>query len=269
MSSVKEPRYYCRHIKDFDMDFIHDRALYLSLFQPGTTHRGESTTTYSSSGRYPGIPAAISKEVRDPKFIYLVRDPVDRLVASVQQLGSARESWARHRYAKALEADSDPLRLLAGELEDPRNSHADEGRYMTQVSRFLEHFPEDSILVVDSEDLRSRREETVNRVLGFLDLAPLDNTDDLAFELNTSSEKIRDAGPYLALANTPFLRRTIDRLPPGPRRSSVDFLRRVTSRPVPKMHLDDQFRGQLEEFFRPEVESLRAFTGQSFSTWSI
>jgi hypothetical protein len=269
MSSLKEPRYFCRNLKDFDLTMVPDRDLYLSLFATGTPHRGESTTTYSSSGRYPGIPEAIHGEIRNPKFVYMVRDPVERVASSVQQMGTARESIFRQQYAEAVDSDSDILKSLAGDLEEPRNWHVDEGRYMKQIRQYLEYFPEDSILVVDSADLRSRREETVNHVLGFLDLDPLDNPEDLAFELNTSSEKIRDAAPYLALANTSALRRIVDRLPPGPRRSSVDYLRRVTSKPVPKMHLDHQFREQLKEFFRPEVESLRAFTGQSFSTWSI
>ena len=270
MSTPKEPRYFCRHIEDMeDLEFVSDRAVYLSLFRPGTRHRGESTTTYSQSGRYPGVAAAIAREIKEPRIIYLVRDPVERLVASVQQMGVAREPSRRRPYADALAAEADPIRILAGNLEDPRSWHVDGGRYMTQINRFLEYFPKDSILVVDSEDLRFRREETVNRVLSFLDLAPLDAPEELAFEVNTASNKFRDADLYLAFARSPFLRRILDRVPGDLRRPAISYLRRLTGTKVSKLELEPDLRQRLEDLYRPEVEALREFTGQQFSTWSV
>lgn len=252
-----------------DLEFVSDRAVYLTLFRPGTRHRGESSTNYSTCGRYPGVPAAIAREIQDPKIVYLVRDPVERLVASVQQMGTAREPERRQQYADAVAAESGTIKILAGNLEDPRNWHVDEGRYMTQVKRFLEYFPADSILVVDSDDLRFRREEAVNRVLGFLDLDPLDDPGQLAFEVNTAGEKIRDAGLYLAFARSPSLRRVLDRVPGDLRRPAIRYLRGLTGTPISKLELEPDLRQRLEDFYRPEAEALREFTGQPFSTWSV
>ncbi|MEX1218799.1 MAG: sulfotransferase domain-containing protein [Solirubrobacterales bacterium] len=269
MSSPKDPRYFCRHVEHMVLPVVSDRNSYLRMFAPGTLHRGDSSTAYSSPGSHPGVPAAISREIEHPKFVFLVRDPIDRLVASVQQMGTTPIPSRRREYADAEATGSDTLRILAGNLESPGNWHVDAGRYMTQINRFLEHFPKDSILVIDSENLRFRREETVNRVFEFLDLAPLDSPEKLAFEINTASERIRDADLYLTLARSPALRRILNLVPRGRRRPWISHLRNITGTPITKLALEPEFRLQLEDLYRPEVEALRDFTGEPFSTWSI
>ena len=269
MSTPKEPRYFCRHVEGMGLPIVSDKAVYLSLFRPGTRHRGESSPAYASAGVYPGVPATIAREIKAPSIIFLVRDPVERLVASVQQMGTAREPERRRQYANAVAAETDTIGILAGNLEDPRNWHVDGGRYMTQINLFLEYFPKDSILVVDSEDLRFRREETVNRVFSFLDLAPLDAPEELAFEMNTADEKIKEADLYLAFARSPSLRRILDRVPENLRRPAISYLRRLTGTKVSKLELEPDLRQRLEDLYRPEAEALREFTGQQFSTWSV
>lgn len=48
----------------------------------------------------------------------------------------------------------------------------DVSRYWTQLSRYLDQFPADCILVVDSDELRGRRRETLQRIFAFLGVDP-------------------------------------------------------------------------------------------------
>ena len=48
------------------------------------------------------------------------------------------------------------------------------GVYAPQLQRYFDVFPREQLLVLDSEDLRTRRVETLNRVLDFLGLPPWD-----------------------------------------------------------------------------------------------
>src|SRR4051812_36073420 len=75
MSEPKEPSFFNRE------DWEIRRDWYESLFDPAAEVRGESSTAYT---RYPivrGAPERIRALVPDAKLVYVVRDPIDRLVA--------------------------------------------------------------------------------------------------------------------------------------------------------------------------------------------
>jgi hypothetical protein len=262
MSSFKEPAF-------FSPDRLYrlqvtDRDEYLRLFEPGSRQRGESSVSYSWWPIRKGPPEAISREVPGAKFVYLVRDPIERARSQHVQLESSRNPYSlRYFRGKALDrvwTDLDPRwnALVAG------------GLYMTQIRQYLEFFPKESILVVDSDDLRDDRVATLNRICSFLDVGPMPEQGEVfGEELNLAGNKRQEAEWYVRLTESPGLRRVIDPLPRGFRERFTGAMQRAVSHPIEKPALSDETREALEQVFRPEVEELREFTGQSFSGWSI
>lgn len=151
MSRIKEPSYF-RPDADSYTHMVSDRREYLDLFSPGTQHRGESSTPYSSCLRHPGVPAAISAATVEPKFIYMVRDPVERVSAAAHEMLCSQSKADRDHASATLSAPGGLARLV-GDLTDPQNTITGAGLYMTQIRAYLEVFERESILVIDSVDL--------------------------------------------------------------------------------------------------------------------
>jgi len=93
----------------------------------------------------------------EAKLIYMVRDPIDRML-----------SQYLHGRTKGLE-----LRPIEEALADPgleATTYVAQGRYHLQLSRYLEHYPRESVLVVAQEDLLRNRRRTLRRIFAFLDV---------------------------------------------------------------------------------------------------
>lgn len=268
MSSLKEPQYFAPEAEGREEKIILDRDEYLSLFAPGTLHRGEASVRYSECGSVPGVPEAISREIVDPKFIYLVRDPIERLRSTAQEASATvypRMSWrpGPERHPGTV------LTGLLGPVDHPAHPLTGPGRYMTQIRAYLEYFPAESILVVDADRLRSERSQTMNEVFSFLGVEHFSDASGMAVELNRGDTKARASRLYSRFALVPAIRKFVERLPHVTRTRLALGVRRAGGKSVPKPDVDPLIRRELEELFRPEVEELRAFTGQSFSGWSI
>jgi hypothetical protein len=130
------------------------RAWYEAHFDGGTARlRGESSPSYTNYPEYRGVPERMARLVPAAKLVYLVRDPLDRIV-----------SHYVHHYAAG-----GTRRGLEAELGDLRDSvFVAHSLYHAQLRRYLRVFPEPSLLVVAQEDLLRRRRGTLRRVFRFL-----------------------------------------------------------------------------------------------------
>ena len=113
--------------------------------------RGEASTAYTKYPHYPHVPERIARVIPECQLIYVVRNPVDRIV-----------SHYRHRVAVG--AERLPLERAVG--ENP--IYLDYSRYALQIDRYLQVFAREQLLVVESERLRVDRAATMQRIYGFL-----------------------------------------------------------------------------------------------------
>lgn len=247
MTAVKEPQVFA------SADFASRLSVYESLLVASKRVRGESSAVYSQFPRWPAIPERISTVVPDARFLYLVRDPIDRLLAHYgQHVADAKE---RRDLSSAL-----------ADLDRTDSLYVCPSRYATQLRRYLEHFPAESILVVDHDDLLERRRSALARIFGFL------NVDDTAesaqfVELFNTSEAHRTSTPVGRQLEGTWALGLARRMPlPGLVRRP---LRRAVSRRVRRPSLDDAQRAELVEMLREETDWLRGFTGQRFERWSL
>jgi hypothetical protein len=215
--------------------------------------RGESSPAYAAHPFFPGPPARTRALIPDVRLVYLVRDPIERTVSH----------WL-HRASTHADMPS---------FEETLDSEQGEwilglSRYWLQLEQYLAHFPAEQILVVDSDDLRGRRDETLSRIFRFLDVDPDFRSAEFEREHIPVARPTRRTGAGRAVLGG--LQRSI-----GSGRTSAVLartpavlkapFRRTVERPVASAAV----RARLESELRRDVERLRAHTGQAFAGWSI
>jgi hypothetical protein len=255
MSRIKEPRFFACPEGTREERAITDRDLYLALFEAGKKIRGEASPAYSQHPAVSGVPGRIAMESPDAKFIYLVRDPIERIESQLRML-AALDTYESLRYGRPVDAL-------------PVDGLVDASRYMSQIRQYLEVFRAESILVLDSERLARDRRESLAETFRFLGV-------DTRFEDSEFDHRVNQGDALRALPAP------LDRLPgsaPIRKVKSALGARRVRrirwwislrfGSPVQPISLSSRLREELKCELRPEIEDLREFTGLKFEGWSI
>jgi hypothetical protein len=255
MSAVKEPSYFAPTLDTLEVK-LHVGSLqrYEQLFDPDVAVRGEASTNYAEYPFREGVPEAIAELVPEAKFIYLVRDPVERTV-----------SHFRHIVANGSERRS--LTQALSDLEDPRSPWICASLYALQLELYLRIFPAERMLVVDQADLLSDRSSTLREIFAFLDVDEGFQSEQFEDELLKGSEH-RSYPLGLARFIEHQVRPRSAWISPATRR----LLRRYVEVALPRLQtesLDEQLRASLQQFYAGEVAHLRSLTGKTFPTWSV
>jgi len=107
------------------------------------------------------------------KFIVLLRNPVDR--AYSHYLHSLRDEYEKLSFEEALQLE--PIRLKKFLEEEDylsylRNSYFHQGLYAEMLERYLKYFSLENFLFISFEDeLLLKREETIKKILNFIDVS--------------------------------------------------------------------------------------------------
>jgi hypothetical protein len=243
MSAVKELNFFS------GPDWNWDRGLdwYESHFDESRPVRGESSPSYASYPWVQGAPERMAAIVPDARLIYLVRDPIERMISAYV-----------HRRASGFER-----RPIAEVFSDPRfyaSGYVAHSRYHQQLLRYLEHFDPQRVLVVDHAELLRQRQTVLRRVFGFLGVDDAFSSHRYDTLKNTSGARLR-GGRAAARA-----RRLLEKAR-APARARVEL---ALVRAAPRPRLDDELRRALvDRFFREDVARLRELTGQRFESWSL
>lgn len=113
---------------------------------------GESTTHYAKLPTYPNTIDRLKSTVTDPRFIYIMRDPVDRLVSQYQHMTLEREISVSFEEA------------IAGTVPEL----VDYSCYARQLRPFIEAFGHQSILPVFFDHMLRSPQVELERVCDFL-----------------------------------------------------------------------------------------------------
>ena len=238
MTTVKEPMCF------EPPDWRERLPEYSRLFPHQAAVRGESSTAYSSYPWVPEIPDRVRAEVPDARIVYVVRDPIPRLLSHY-----AQNLWDNKRVR--------PFDELMADLEHPRNMPVWCSRFATQLERWRERFGPEQILVLDQTDLLLDRPATMRRVFEFLGVDSSFVSADWETEHNTAaSHRVPNA-----------LHDRLGRL--GKRAARVRGVRNLVTAELPRPTLSAEQRRRLEELLRPEAARLRELTGRDFENWSL
>lgn len=205
--------------------------------------RGEGSPVYTLYPFCPHVPERMSELVPEAKLIYLVRDPVERFIAH----------WVEH-YSLGFERR--PFEQVAADLR-PENQVLAGSRYATQLEQYLEAFPTTQMLVVDQEDLRVRRRDTLAQVFGFLGVDSGFWTPQFE-ELHNERKRVR----YNDFARWLYRRGLFE---PAQRLLPRRALGPGIKRPV----LEGSLRAGVVANLAEEATRFRKLTGLQFQGWSV
>ena len=162
MSSSKEPHFFSR-----DSMYAQGVESYQRLFAKSDDfiYRGESSTTYMVS-----ISAVerIARHISDPRFIFVLRNPIDR-------------AYSHYWWLRGLGFESRPFRCaVTDDMEcdpDPNRSHRNSGNYLYYyqfglyakwLRMYINAFNKESVCVIFAEGLRSSPEDSLQTCFSFL-----------------------------------------------------------------------------------------------------
>jgi hypothetical protein len=196
---------------------------------------------------YEGIPARVHSARPDAKFIYLLRDPVDRTYSGY---------WHDVRMGVKNEA------FRAAVQRNP--FYLDVSDYHGQLQRWLEYFPLSSFHFVLFERMKERPHEVVNDCLTFLglpvaDAITLDSAQNQSYQVGWVGRQVNRI--EIAL---PGLRALLKSALPGGVKALVNRVKAGSGRlPV----LTEEDRRFLVEYFREKNQNLERVTGLSLDGW--
>lgn len=220
---------------------------YASFFSPEAPVRGETSVAYTYPW-YRDVADRVAEVVPETRLVYVVRDPIERIVSHYQQYRLGGREW----------------RPLDASLVSERNGYVAPSRYASALAPYLERFPRERILVVRQDELLHRRREAMREVFGFLGVDDSFWSEEMEVMRNLSEAKggaFRRAERWrLSRAAAPFRR-----LPQGIRAR----LERVLARPgaVERPVLDETLRNRLVRELEPEVRELERITGWDLAAW--
>lgn len=236
-------------------------AGYDQEFRGGPPQRGDASPGYTVFPRHADTPDRIGEHVPDARLIYLVRDPIDRIVSH----------WVQRYWG----GDRTSLDEWLAAADRPDNLIVCASRYATQVERYLEHFPRERLLVLDQEDLRSDRRATLREVFAFVGVDSEFDSPAFDEQRNTRSEKFAPVGAGARLWDGVIgpegvVGRAARHLPRGIRTPIASAARRALFRRVEAPpEIDPSLLEQVKPMLAEEADRLRALTGRDFAHWSV
>ena len=237
MSRPKELDYF---ISELNLD--KGIEWYRGRFDESARVRGESSPNYTAYPVFDGVPERMAKVLPDAKLIFMVRDPVDRVRAGYY-----------HQYSNRTES-----RAMRDAVLDESRGHIARSKYHLQLTRFLEHYPMERILLLEQEELRDDRRDTLRRVYRFL------GVDEEVWRESFNKPKLESAARGRRTRLGAFAAR---QLPPRYWRKIRD--RRPFTKPYEQQPLDDDVRLELEQRLRDDAQAFRELTGREFRSWSV
>ena len=228
-------------------------AWYESQFAGKATHCGESSPSYTGYPRFAAVPARMHAVVPDAKLIYVVRDPVARMVSHYVHLVAAGTE------TRALE---DALRA-----KQP-NDYLSRSMYHMQLEQFLTFYPTSQILVICAEELRDRRAETLREVFRFLDVDDSFTSRGFSSTRHRSSLKRRRSATADRIAAV-WRRGPLMRLPRALRWNAEWVTTYPFSRAMEQPAVPEHLRHELAQLVEEDVRRLRESTGQEFDGWCV
>jgi len=247
MSDPKELRYFWRD------DWLESRQWYESHFRPEARVRGESTPAYSMWPVRRNVPERAAQLVPDAKIIYLVRDPIDRVLS--------------HYYQRLADGFRAPLRSYIDSVEEPSNVLVCPSRYKTQLDRWMVYFDISQLLVVECDELKVDRASVIAGVLRFLAL-PGSSDLELRSELNRAEDKYRLTRGG-RMASRLGMWRVSKHVPEALKAPIRPQIRSRLFGKVESTTLDATSLRRLKAHLRPEAEAFRELIKRDFANWSV
>ena len=224
---------------------------YKSNFAAKARIRGESSPNYANYPFSRGVPERIYSCVPEAKLIYIVRDPISRII-----------SHYMHQYA--VERENRKLSEALANLD--ANPYVCRSKYFMQLQQYLEFFPPSNILIVTQEELYSHRQRTLKEVFRFLEVDDSFHCRDFFSIRHKSSGKRRRNNAGSSMFRM-FEMNILERLPSVTRRHLEQLLYLSFSHKIEQPMLNEGLTLRLIDHIENDTNHLREYTGCKFEQW--
>lgn len=251
MSKPKELNFFVSEMNwDLGLDW------YASRFDGRCKVRGESSPHYTNLPRFEGVPERIHEHCPDARLLYMVRDPIKRILSHwVHATGAGYET-----------------REFVPTLSLPTTQYVNRSKYWMQLQPFLELFDRSQIEVISQEELQTEREATMRKAFSFAGVDADFTSEQFDREWEKSSAKSGDKYQLMEkLIKLPGFRsfdRNFDRLPESLRWVVERVVHDPEKPPAEKPVLPDDVFELLRSRFGEDVAGLQGFVGREFAGWN-
>lgn len=234
--SQKEPDFFSRN-----EDWKEKLSEYHQLYSSDTKENGkklwiEASTSYSWFLEFPEVADRLFEYNPNLKFIYIVREPISRIV-----------SHYKHNFLKGHTRKAFSVAVI----EKPEFlAHSS---YETQIRPFLKKFKQENFLFLQFEDLISKEVDVLNRIFDFLELEPLTAKEQIDMSAQNKSDSLKMVSPlkkYIA----PFFRFV-------PLRLRLKFRTIMYSEHKAVVDSNPQLEEQLYQLLYNDIRAFKALSG--------
>lgn len=250
MSEPKEPAFFVPEVERWPKDV----DWYLELFADAGEAKvvGEASTHYTKIPDHEGVPERIADFCDDPRFIYVVRDPISRIVSHY---------W--YKVSQGME-----LRPMKKAVRDDTDfSYKAISDYRRQLEPYFDRFGRDRVLVLTFEELVADPERVLTETYRWLGVDPGRVELELPRE-NTRAEEV-EMRSGLGLLDRFSRSRLWEVIHPYVPSFLTDFGGRMARE---KVNPSDVSESELVESLRPEfqekVRDLESFLERDFHRWT-
>lgn len=217
---------------------------YESHFTTESKVLGEASPNYTAYPHFRGVARRMHSFVPDAKLVYLVRDPIERIVSQYVH------NWVKR-----------PGRIsrkgIAATVLEPGSTYIPRSSYFMQLEQFLGFYSDSQVLVLAQEELRDARPETLKKVFRFLGIDE-DFYDPKYSRLRHQTQR---------KMRTTRVARIGQRLPERVWSRLED---RVTvNEMLDRPEVSDELRAALIARLKDDIDRFRELTGRDFADWSV
>lgn len=232
MTDPKEPNF-------FSDDDQYERGIetYHDLFKPAAPGDllGEASTHYTKLPTYPETLPRMLKHLEQPKLIYMIRNPIPRLI-----------SHYIHEWSMGVVQD---------DIESSLEKHSEMieyGRYGHQIKPFADAFGAENIHLTSLEAMKANPQGMLEEVCQFLGYQKQPLWRDEQAQMNSSAERIRKFPLHGLLFDNPVARAARRTLVPQGIRDRIKQSRQMTDRP----QLSESSISRLNGFYATDRDAL-------------
>ncbi len=247
MSSVKEinffsnERYWHKGVQWYESHFKNIKQLAI----------GEASTSYTNYPIMGNVPERIYKYNPDVKLIYLLRDPIDRML-----------SHYLHKIRRAEHVD-DINDIIYRKHDDQLIMQS---RYYLQLERYLEFFDMKTILLVTLDELKISPQETMKKIFKFIGVDERVRSPE--FSKTHNANKIITRKNWFGRKTLRFYHNHLEQRDlPYPVKKMFVLLAEIGAVEVGKPLLGDDDYQVLSSVFRDDVEKIKKILGRNNLGW--
>ena len=199
----------------------------------------EASTGYTKYPLEPNVPKKIHDYGITPKFIYIVRDPFDRIQSHYNYM-------QKHSF-------------FTLNIDDPHLIET--SNYFLQLEQYRRHFPVEDILILDFDDIKENPAQVLKKVYGFLGLRAIFPT---SYEIKNMTPTV---SRYKRILGRSKIALVIPYVPKPLKNIGNLVLQKVA--PIPKRTLTGTEREFIHNELKTSMSNLRNAYGVDVAKWGF